>query len=206
MSRTRLVLAALALIVLAALAGFAVRQGLFGGDRPATGAVAVGGPFQLVDQNGRPTDEKVLRGKWSALFFGFTYCPEACPTTLLALRQAETLLGPSAKDLQTVFISVDPARDTPSQLRSFLANDAFPKHVVGLTGTPEQVDKTARAYHVFYAKDGQGSDYLVNHSTMTYLMNPTGRFVCVIPYGLTPEQMAERIRKAMRAGRDAEAC
>lgn len=174
-------------------------------DRDAQGP-GVGGPFQLVDQHGRPADERILKGKWSAVFFGFTYCPEACPVTLLALAQAQDLLGPAAKDLQTVFISVDPGRDTPSQLKAFLNNDSFPRRVIGLTGTPAQVDGVAKAYHVFYEKAGEGADYTVNHSTMTYVMSPAGRFVCVLPYGLTPEQTAERIRKAMRGGRNAQAC
>jgi len=203
LTRNRLILAVIALGVLAVLAGVAMRQGLFGG---AQSGVAIGGPFQLVDQNARPVDERILKGKWSAVFFGFTYCPDACPTTLFTLGQTEDLLGPAAKDFQTVFISVDPGRDTPSQLKAYLANDAFPKRIVGLTGTPAQVDQAAKAYHAYYQKAGDGPDYLVNHFTATYLMSPAGRYVCVIPYGLTPEQTAERLRKAMRAGRGAESC
>lgn len=191
-------------MVTAIVAVVAIRAGA--PDRAAAQGPGVGGPFQLVDQNGRPTDESVLKGKWSAVFFGFTYCPEACPVTLLALAQAEALLGPGAKDLQTVFISVDPGRDTPSQLKAFLDNESFPRRVIGLTGSPAQIDGAAKAYHVFYEEAGEGADYTVNHSTMTYVMSPSGRFVCVLPYGLTPEQTAERLRKAMRGGRNAQAC
>jgi len=203
LTRNRLIMAVLALGVLAILAGVAMRQGLFGA---APSSVTIGGPFQLVDQDARPVDERILKGKWSAVFFGFTYCPDACPTTLLTLGQAEDLLGPAAKDLQTVFISVDPARDTPSQMKAYLANGSFPKRIIGLTGTPAQVDRVAKAYHAYYEKAGDGPAYLVNHFTATYLMSPTGRYVCVIPFGLTPEQTAERLRKAMRAGRGAQAC
>jgi protein SCO1/2 len=202
-TRTPLIVAAAVAVLLAGFVGFALRPGAH---RTAASAVAVGGPFHLVDQDGRPVDDGVLKGKWSAVFFGFTYCPEACPTTLLALGQAQELMGPKARDFQTVFISVDPARDTPAALKAYLANPAFPKGALGLTGTAAQVDAAARGYHIFYEKAGEGSDYTVNHSTMTYLMNPRGQFACVLPYGLTPEQAAERIGKAMRAGRDARNC
>lgn len=201
--RTLLLLAGLVLGL--ALAGaWAYRAGLF--ERPAPQTAAVGGPFHLVDQKGRPVDESILKGKWSAVFFGFTYCPEACPTTLFALAQAQDRLGPKAKDLQPVFISVDPARDTPAQMANYLSNDAFPKGTIGLTGSAEQVGAAAKAYKVYFQKTGEGEDYLVDHSTITYLMSPKGRFVCVIPYGLTPEQMADRIGKAMREGPNAQGC
>src|SRR3954471_19706387 len=95
--------------------------------RTSQAAVEVGGPFHLKDQDGRPVDERVLKGKWSAVFFGFTFCPEACPTTLLPLGEAQDLLGPKARDFQTVFISVDPGRDTPATMKAYLNNPAFPK-------------------------------------------------------------------------------
>lgn len=204
MSRVRLIVAVIAVCAVAILAGLVMRSGLLGGSAPQ--AAAVGGPFRLVDQDGKPVDERLLKGRWSAVFFGFTYCPEACPVTLAALAGAEDLLGPAGKDLQTVFISVDPARDTPAQLKTYLSNPSYPRRLVGLTGTPAQVDAVAKAYHVFYETAGEGPGYLVNHSTMTYVMSPAGRFVCVLPYGLTPEQTAERLRKAMRGGAGAQAC
>ena len=140
------------------------------------------------------------------MFFGFTFCPEACPTTLLALGQTEKLLGPKADDFQTVFISVDPGRDTPKVMANYLSNSAFPHRTLGLTGTPQQVDQAAKAYHVFYQKAGEGPDYQVNHSTITYLMSPTGDFVCVIPYGATPQAMAAQIQAAMKQGPHATSC
>jgi protein SCO1/2 len=148
----------------------------------------------------------VLKRKWSAVFFGFTYCPEACPTTLLALGQTEKLLGRNADDFQTVFISVDPQRDTPKVMANYLSNSAFPRHALGLTGTPQQVAAAAGAYHVFYQRAGDGPDYQVNHSTITYLMSPTGDFVCVIPYGDTPQAMATKIEAAMAHGPHAQSC
>jgi protein SCO1/2 len=200
--RPLLIIAALTAVALAAIIAFTVR----GGGEPQTSAAAVGGPFKLIDQEGRLRDESLLKGKWSAVFFGFTFCPEACPTTLLALGQAQDLLGPRGKNLQTVFISVDPARDTPQVMRAYLDNPSFPKNAVGLTGTADEVAVAVRAYHVYEQKVGEGPDYTVDHSTFTYLMNPKGRFACVLPYKLTPEQLAEHIGKAMRAGDDARNC
>ena len=201
MSRTMLVILAVLALAFAAITGLAVRKGILG---PPQQSAAIGGPFHLVDQTGKAVDDKVLKGRWSAVFFGFTYCPEACPTTLFALGETEKLLN--AKDFQTVFISVDPARDTPKQMATYLSNTAFPRAVVGLTGTDGQVADAARAYHVFYQKAGEGAGYTINHSTITYLMSPRGQFVCVIPYGAPPEQMAKMVKAAMARGPRAQSC
>ncbi|MEO8112887.1 MAG: SCO family protein, partial [Phenylobacterium sp.] len=198
-----LAILALLALALAILTGLAVRRGVLG---PQDQTAAVGGPFQMVDQAGATVDQRMLKGKWSAVFFGFTYCPDACPTTLFALGQAEKLLGPRAADFQTVFVSVDPGRDTPQQMKAYLANAAFPRATVGLTGSQAQVDQVARAYHVFHQKAGDGPGYVINHSTITYLMTPKGQFACFIPYGASPEQMAAKITTAMRAGPNATAC
>ena len=203
MSRTVWIILAILALAFAAITGLAVRRGVLG---PEAQTAAIGGPFHLTDQKGAPADASALKRKWSAVFFGYTYCPEACPTTLLALGQTEKLLGDKAKDFQTVFISVDPGRDTPKVLANYLSNSAFPQRTLGLTGTPEQVAQAARAYKVYYQKAGEGADYQVNHSTITYLMGPTGGFVCAIPYGETPQQMAAQIASAMRQGPHAQSC
>ena len=201
MSRTMLVILAVLALAFAAITGLAVRKGILGSQEQSA---AIGGPFHLVDQSGKAVDEKVLKGKWSAVFFGFTYCPEACPTTLFALGQTEKLLN--AKDFQTVFVSVDPARDTPAEISTYLSNSAFPRAALGLAGTPDQVAGAAKAYHVFYQKAGEGPGYTINHSTITYLMSPRGQFVCVIPYGAPPEVMAKMIKSAMARGPRAQSC
>jgi protein SCO1/2 len=203
MSRTVWTILAILALAFAAITGLAVKRGILGA--PSQTA-AIGGPFHLVDQKGVPTDASALKHKWSAVFFGFTYCPEACPTTLLALGQTEKLLGRKADDFQTVFISVDPERDTPKVMANYLSNTSFPHRTLGLTGTPQQVAEVAHAYKVFYQKAGDGPDYQVNHSTITYLMSPTGAFVCVIPYGETPQAMAGQIEKAMSQGSHAQSC
>jgi protein SCO1 len=159
---------------------------------------SVGGPFQLVGLLGRPADETLLKGKWTVVFFGFTYCPDVCPTTLQALAAAQQRLGPKADQMQVVFISLDPARDTPAQLKTYLGADGFPKGIIGLTGTPEQVAAAAKAYRVYFKKNGEGADYLVDHSTAAYLMDPKGRFDRAIPFGVSPEEIARQISDAMR--------
>jgi len=194
MPRHRLVLVLACLGGAILLAGLAWRAGVFTPEPPAA---AVGGPFTLVDQNGRPTTEKALKGKWSLVFFGFTYCPDVCPGTLQALAAASDRLGPKAKDLQIVFISVDPERDDVKQMNAYLSADYVPRSTLGLTGTPEQVAAAAKAYRVYYAKAGEGPGYTIDHSTVTYLMDPKGRFHAAIPYGLSPEDVARRVNDAM---------
>ena len=200
-SRSRLILALICLGVASALAAglYLTLGGAPGLSRTgaATGAAAIGGPFRLVDQNGRPADQRILNGKWSAVFFGYTFCPEFCPTNLQTLARAQDSLGDKAKNFQVVFVSIDPQRDTPQALKAFLSNSGFPHGAVGLTGTPAEVAEAAKAYRVFYARSGVGKDYLMDHSTVTYLMGPKGEFEAVIQGGATPAQVARQIEKAM---------
>ena len=177
------------------LAAIAFRSGTNG----ATGSGgAVGGPFQLVDTSGKPVDQSVLKGKWSAVYFGYTYCPDVCPTTLTTLGGAIDRMGARAKDFQVVFITVDPHRDTPVQLKNYLSSAEFPRGVIGLTGSDAQVAKVAQAYKVYFQKAGTGAAYTVDHSSAIYLMDPKGQFDTVIPYGLTPDQAKDSIVKAMQ--------
>jgi protein SCO1/2 len=165
----------------------------------ATQAHDPGGPFNLVDVNGRPVDQSVLKGKWSLVFFGYTFCPDYCPTTLTMLGRTMDQLGPEkAARAQVVFISVDPDRDTPSQLKTYLSSPVFPRNAIGLTGTPAQIATVAKEYYAIYQKDGTGPNYTVDHTTVIYLMNPDGRFVKPIAEGLTPDEVAGQISEAMR--------
>jgi protein SCO1/2 len=157
-----------------------------------------GGPFTLVDQDGKPTTQAVLNGKWSVVFFGYTFCPDVCPTTLTTLGQTMTLLGPQAKDVQVVFVTVDPARDTPAALKTYLSSRVFPKNIIGLTGTPAQIAEIAKGYKVFYQKQGTGPGYSMDHSTALYVMGPDGQFRTVIADDLTPQQDAQQLTDAMR--------
>ena len=157
-----------------------------------------GGPFTLVNQDGRPVDQSVLKGKWSVVFFGYTFCPDFCPTTLTTLGKAMDELGPKASDAQVVFITVDPARDTPAAMKTYISSRVFPKNIIGLTGTQAQIAQTAKEYVVYYQKEGTGSTYTMDHSTALYLMDPNGKFHSVIADGLTPEEDARQISEAMR--------
>ncbi|ESQ81015.1 SCO family protein [Asticcacaulis sp. YBE204] len=161
-------------------------------------SVRIGGPFTLTDQYGQPQTEAVLNGKWTAVFFGFTYCPDICPLTLQTLDQAKKKLGKDGDKLQFVFITVDPERDTPEILKAYLDSGGFPKGVIGLTGTPEQIAAAAKAYRATYDKVGDGPDYTMNHTSVIYLMNPKGEFVSPLTHGLTPEKSADVIRRAMK--------
>jgi protein SCO1/2 len=157
----------------------------------------IGGPFRLVDQSGATVDQGLLRGKWSAVFFGYTYCPDVCPTTLAALGQAVGDLGADARRFQVVFITVDPERDTPAALKAYLASPTFPPGAIGLTGAPRQIAAVAHVYHVYYQKVPQGSSYSMDHSAVVYLMDPQGRFVRPLDVDVAPPQIARQIRAAM---------
>jgi protein SCO1/2 len=194
--RTGLIIACAALAIAAVDAGLAWR-GVSRLHSPAPSAI--GGPFHLTDDNGRPVDQSLLKDKWSVVYFGYTFCPDVCPTTLAALGQAIARLGTRASDIQVVFITVDPGRDTPTQLKAYLASPSFPAHAVGLTGSEVAIKAVAGEYHVYYARHGSGEDYSVDHTSILYLMDPEGRFVQPIAVG-PPAAMAAQITSAMASG------
>jgi len=166
----------------------------------ATGQPLVGGPFTLTNQDGQAVTEKILEGKWSLVFFGFTYCPDYCPTTLGVLNAVQERMGDKAKDLQIVFISIDPERDTPQMLKDYLSSDGFPDGVIGLTGTPEQVTQVAKEYRAFYQKVGEGEGYTMNHGLTVYLMGPDGKFRSAVAHDLGPSRTVTLIENAMEKG------
>lgn len=198
--RNPLILAALLLAACVSLCACGAKPGTQGADHAPFGLPQIGGPFQLIDQDHRPVDQHALDGKWTVVFFGYTFCPDVCPTTLTTLARAQALLGAQAKALQIVFISVDPGRDTPAQLKAYLSSPAFPKGTVGLTGSPAQVDQAAKAYKVFYQKEGSGRGYTVDHTAALYLMDPQGTFDRVLAESLTPEEITHQISDAMSQG------
>lgn len=166
--------------------------------RDVGATVGIGGPFTLVNGNGHPVTDKDFRGHYLLVYFGYTYCPDVCPTTLNAVATAFDKLGPKASDLQGLFITVDPQRDTPSVVRDYAA--AFSKHIEGLTGTPDQIAKVAREYRVYYAAQhtpGAGNSYTVDHSSILYLMGPDGRFIEPIRTDQSGEAMAAEIAKKL---------
>lgn len=165
-----------------------------------TGQPQVGGPFTLVDQDGRTVTQEMLKGRWSLVFFGFTYCPDYCPTTLAMLDATKRELGAEGEDLQILFVSVDPERDTPQALKDYLSSDGFPKGVIGLTGTPQQIAQIAKAYGAYYEKVGEGEDYTMNHSLAIWLMGPDGKSRLSLNHQLGPERTAQLIRSARARG------
>lgn len=166
----------------------------------SSGEASIGGPFQLTDAQGQAVDQRVLDGKWSAVFFGYTNCPDTCPATLQALNAAGQQLGAARKGFQVVFISVDPARDTPAEMKLYDSSQGYPAGgLVGLTGTPAQVKQVADEYHAIYARQGDGPNYTMQHSAAIYLMDPQGRFVKPLDESQSPAGLAEQIRSAMRA-------
>ena len=166
----------------------------------STGQPDVGGPFQLVNQDGQPVDQTLLDGKWSLVFFGFTYCPDYCPGTLQMLEATKRAMGERADEVQIVFISVDPERDTPQAMKDYLSSDGFPEGVIGLTGTPEQVRAAADAYRAYYSQVGEGEGYTMNHSLTVYLMGPDGKFRAPLAHDLGPQQAADVIERNMARG------
>ena len=195
LNRLTLTLGLLVILALLIVASFAVQRVSRDG-----GKALVGGPFQLIDQDGLRADEALLKGRWSLVFFGFTNCPDVCPGTLQVLGATAIQLGPEkANDLQVVFVTIDPERDTPATLKAYLNAQRLPLRVVGLSGSAEQIKAAALAYRVFYepAKlDGGG--YTMNHSTAVYLIDREGHFDRVLAFGLTPSEMATQIEAARR--------
>ena len=198
MSRRSLI-ALVALILVAAGGAFGIQSRMrTHGDGPA--ASGIGGPFHLVDTSGRAVTDKDLRGKPTLVYFGFTYCPEVCPTTLTAITSWLHLLGPDADRLNVVFISLDPERDTPEAMKAYLSN--FDPQIRGLTGSVEDVAATAKAYRVYYKKvpTSDGS-YTVDHSTAVYMFDAKGRFIAPISYGETAETAVPRLKELALARR-----
>lgn len=144
-------------------------------------ASAFGGPFSLVDPQGRRVTDATLKGKPFALFFGFTHCPDVCPTTLQSMARLRQKLGTDGDRFNIVFVSVDPERDTPAEIGNYLS--LFGTPIIGLTGTPDELAQITKAYHVFYQKVPiDGGDYVVDHTATVFLMDAAGRFFSTLAY------------------------
>jgi protein SCO1/2 len=166
------------------------------GSQPA--ALTVGGPFSLIDGDGRPVTDQTWHGKYMLVYFGYTYCPDVCPTTLTNLSDALDKLGAKADRLQPLFITVDPKRDTPPVVKQYAA--AFGPRIIGLTGSAEQIATAAKAYRVYYAEHRTGTgpdDYSMDHSSVLYLMGPDGRFIAPLRADQTGQEMAAALTKLM---------
>ena len=155
----------------------------------------VGGPFQLVDTEGRPVTETILAGKWSVIYFGYTRCPGPCPTALMALTAGLDKLGARGRSVQTILISLDPENDTPETMKDYIDNDDFPKGLIGLTGTPDQIVAVTKAYKIYFRKK---DEYITDHQSLFYVMDPRGRLARPLAGEMAPAQVAAQIGDAMR--------
>ncbi|MBV8751296.1 MAG: SCO family protein [Hyphomicrobiales bacterium] len=160
------------------------------------GREPVGGPFDLIDQTGRRRTDADFRGKLGLLYFGYTHCPDVCPTELQALSLALDMLGPAGDAVQPLFITLDPERDTPSHLADYVT--AFHPRLVALTGPDAAIRKVALAYKVYFARpSAQGGDYAVDHTGFIYLVGKDGRYLGFLPPGSSPEQIAATVRSRL---------
>ncbi|MBI1207622.1 MAG: redoxin domain-containing protein [Azospirillum sp.] len=159
---------------------------------------AIGGPFTLTDHTGRRVTDADFTGRYRLIYFGYTYCPDVCPTELQAMSTALDRLGADGERLQPLFITIDPARDTPAHLADYVA--LFHPRLIGLTGSAAEIAAAARAYRVYYARPPGGDDqtYLMDHSSFVYLMGPDGQFLTAFPSGVDPEKMAAGIKARLQ--------
>jgi protein SCO1 len=171
--------------------------------RAGASEVTIGGPFTLSTPDGTTVTDRTYRGKWLLVYFGYTFCPTSCPTTLLAVTTALEELGQDAAQVQPLFITVDPQRDTPKVMREYI--ESFDPRIIGLTGTPQQIAAAAREYGAYYVRHSTGAgpnDYVVDHSTYLYLMDPLGKFVRAFDSDRSGDGIANALRAliAQRSG------
>jgi protein SCO1/2 len=186
-------------IVIAASFGFSLIVGLVlvlsltGSLRSVTAPAAIGGPFQLTDNSGQQVTEKNLRGHPSLIFFGFTHCPDVCPTALFEMSEVMRALGPDAARVNAYFISVDPERDTVAAMKDYLSS--FDPHLTALPGSPEAIAQELSGYRVYAKKVPQkDGDYTMDHTALIYLMDRGGNFVKPFDLKRTPEEAAAELK------------
>lgn len=197
---SRRVILALAVAVLATVAGV-----LFSNLRltPPVGPLAgsgVGGPFTLVDQDGRAVTDRSYAGKYRLMYFGYTFCPDVCPVDVQKIAQGIKVFATKdpvrAAKVAAMFVTVDPERDTPSVVKTFVR--AFSPTMVGLTGTPAQVEAARKVFRIYARRASKGRDYLVDHSATIYLMDPENRPVSFLDHGATPQAIAAELDTYVR--------
>lgn len=201
--RGKLIVSVIAGLLIGALGAIAllpqVREQLLpAAGQQQSGTAAIGGPFTLTDANGKTVTDADFRGRYMLIFFGFTNCPDICPAGLQLISVAMAKLGDKADKVVPVFVSVDPARDTPEKLASYVKN--FDDRVVGLTGTPEQIAHIASVYRVYYEKTPNESapgDYGMNHTSIIYLMGPDGKYVRHFTPMTDLDEMVQRLDKLL---------
>ncbi|WP_085034382.1 SCO family protein [Ensifer aridi] len=164
----------------------------------AASPVTIGGPFSLIAPDGTTVTDTSFRGKWMLVFFGYTHCPDTCPTTLSEIALALDRLGPDAAKVQPVFITVDPERDTPDVIGKYAG--AIDRRILGLSGSQQQIAAVAQEYGAYserHPSEGDPDDYVVHHSTYIYVMDPQGRFVRGLEAGTSGDAIADTLRRLM---------
>jgi len=167
--------------------------------RATKSGVTIGGPFTLSTPDGTTVTDQTYRGKWLLVYFGYTFCPNSCPTTLLEVATALKKLGPHAPQVQPLFITVDPEHDTPKVMQQYTAS--FDPRIVGLTGTQQQIAAVAQEYGVYYLRHPSGpgaDDYVMDHSTYLYVMDPQGKFVRAFDTNTSGDRIADVLLELMR--------
>ena len=165
-----------------------------GGVSKVAQPAAIGGPFQLTDQHGKAVTDKTLKGKPTLIFFGYTHCPDVCPTSLFEMSEVLRAMGKDADKVNAVFISVDPERDTPATMKDYLSS--FDPHLEGLSGDPAETAKVITSYRVYAKKvPTKDGDYTMDHTALIYLMDRDGRFVSPFNLKRTPEEAAADLKR-----------
>ena len=168
----------------------------------AQSAPSISGHFALDGPDGRKVTDATFRGKWLVVYFGYTSCPDVCPTVILRIGQALTVIGAAANQVQPILITVDPARDTPEHLAKYMAS--FDSRVIGLRGNAAQTQEAARQFHVYYrTRNLEGGDYSVDHSSFLYVIDPQGNFSKLLADTLSSDQLAAQFRTLVRQDRAA---
>ena len=171
-------------------------------EAPPLAGAAIGGPFTLTDQNGRAVSDRAFAGRWRVMYFGYTFCPDICPTDAqnigAGLKRFEAEDPERGAKITPVFVTIDPVRDTPAALKAF--TDAFHPRMIGLTGSDEAIARTAKSYAVYYSKGdpAPGGGYLMDHQRVTYLMDPEGRPVALLPSDKSAEAVAAELARWVR--------
>ena len=197
--RLRLLLVVLAGFLIGAIGGAAVllTKGAPAPPVETTGKALIGGHFALIDQTGKPITDRDFRGRYLLVFFGFTHCPDICPTELQVMAAALEALSPQErKEIVPVFITLDPERDTPEVMAAYVKN--FGQDFVGLTGSAESISAVAKAYQIAYSKfqqDKTSGDYTIDHSSLVYLMDKNGDYITHFAYGIPAAKITEMLRR-----------
>jgi cytochrome oxidase Cu insertion factor (SCO1/SenC/PrrC family) len=184
----------------AVLAAFVAFSPLFERPRAVVSGIAdVGGPFTLTAHTGERISDEAFRGQFMLVAFGFTHCPDVCPAELQVMTAALESMGPAAERVQPLFVTIDPERDTAAHLADYMAH--FHPRLIGLTGSTDEIAQVAKAYHVWYEKvqEGDQPDYVMDHTSITYLMGPDGKFVQHFSFGTSAETLAKALRTAVNS-------